>query len=211
MERFAVWQGLDEWRVEVARVRIDGTRLAASGVQVAGGAAPYRLDYALETGERFVTRSLQVGVEGPGWRRSLRLARADDGTWSAESAATGEADLPPPASAATGLGEALDCDLGLSPITNLMPIRRDDLHREPGAREITVGWVAVPELTVVPARQLYEHLHADEDGSVVRFRSLDGEFAGFEAELELDRDGLVTLYPELARRAGELKLPGADT
>ena len=118
-----------------------------------------------------MTRSLALEVEGHGWSHSLHVTRAD-------------------------LGDALDCDLGLSPLTNVMPIRRDDLHARPGSSEIAVAWISVPELTVHAARQRYTHVRP----GVVRFQSLDGEFAGFEAELELDRDGLATLYPDLARQ-----------
>jgi hypothetical protein len=39
----------------------------------------------------------------------------------------------------------------------------------------------------------------DGDGSVVRFLSL-GVDEGFQADLELDSEGLVVVYPELARR-----------
>ena len=139
---------------------------------------PYRLEYALETGDNYVTRALTIEVEGKGWSRSLHL--------------TGE-DL---------VDGALDCDLGLSPLTNLMPIRRDALHAREGSTEITVAWVAVPELTVHAARQRYTHVRP----GLVRFRSLDGEFEGFEADLEVDDEGLIMHYPDLAQRTGELAL-----
>ena len=54
------------------------------------------------------------------------------------------------------------------------------------------------------ARQRYTHVRP----GVVRFESLDGEFEGFEADLEVDGDGLITHYPDLARRTGELALGG---
>jgi hypothetical protein len=177
MERFAVWQGLDEWRLEVARVRFAGESLAATGVQFATGEDPYRLQYSLQTRDGFVTSSFAIEVEGSEGRRSLELTEMD-------------------------LGDALDCDLGLSPLTNLMPIRRGDLHVREGSSEITVAWISVPELNVHAARQRYTHLRP----GLVRFRSLDGEFEGFEADLEVDDDGLITHYPDLARRTSELAL-----
>jgi hypothetical protein len=60
----------------------------------------------------------------------------------------------------------------------------------------------VPELAVHAARQRYTHVRP----GLVRFRSLDGEFEGFEADLEVDDDGLIVHYPDLARRTGELTL-----
>ena len=60
-----------------------------------------------------------------------------------------------------------------------------------------MAWVSVPDLGVHPSPQRYEHVSADEWGSVVRYV---GAHRSFEGLLELDRDGLVLMYPELARR-----------
>jgi hypothetical protein len=61
-----------------------------------------------------------------------------------------------------------------------------------------MAWVSVPDLGLHPSRQRYEHIRRDSDGATVRFRELEGD--GFEAELVLDRDGLIVVYPQLARR-----------
>ena len=53
----------------------------------------------------------------------------------------------------------------------------------------------MPDLSLHASRQRYEHVRP----GVVRFTDL-GLHEGFTAELELDADGLVLLYPELARR-----------
>jgi hypothetical protein len=60
-----------------------------------------------------------------------------------------------------------------------------------------MAWVSVPELTVHAARQRYTHIRP----GLVRFESLDGQFEGFTADLELDDDGLIVRYPGLAERA----------
>jgi hypothetical protein len=91
------------------------------------------------------------------------------------------------------LAGALDCDLGLSPLTNSMPVLRHGLL-EPGEPvELLMAWVAVPELTVHASAQRYVPLGE----GVVRFESLDGEFT---ADIEFDADGLVVDYPGIARR-----------
>ena len=55
------------------------------------------------------------------------------------------------------------------------------------------------------ARQRYEHVRADSEGSVVRYVD-GGLFPGFEAELRLDDWQTVLHYPELGERveSGEL-------
>lgn len=58
----------------------EGDRLHARGRALALEGGPYWVAYRLETGPRFVTRSLHVSVEGPGHaRRELALRRGDDG------------------------------------------------------------------------------------------------------------------------------------
>jgi hypothetical protein len=76
-----------------------------------------------------------------------------------------------------------------------MPVRRHGLHEAPGAVDFLMAWVAVPALAVSPSRQRYEHVRP----GVVRYV---GEHRGYVGELELDADGLVVHYPELARRDG---------
>ena len=179
-----MWEGVDEWRAECARVTLHEDGLTAHGVQM--GAA-YRLDYVLVTGEGFVTRMLHIDCWGNGWHRRLLLRRLLDGTWDATG---GERRASVP-----GLAGALDCDLGFSPLTNTMPVLRHRLHERAGAEDFLMAWVAVPELTVHASAQRYEHVRP----GVVRYVDR-GTHDGFTAELELDEDGFAVLYPGLARR-----------
>jgi len=201
MNRMIHWRGLDEWRAEAAEVSFEGRGLRARGAQLGIEPLPYRLDYELDAAEEFVTRRLGLKAVGEGWARSLTLEREPTGRWSCAADTTGEVDLTAPGGPADELGEALDCDLGFSPLTNLMPVRRAGLDRSPGVADFLMAWVSVPDLEVFASAQRYEHVSTDERGSVVRF--LDrGRFEGFTAELRLDRDGLALEYPGLARRAG---------
>ena len=58
------------------------------------------------------------------------------------------------------------------------------------------AWVAVPALSVEPSLQRYALVRGDPARPTVRFSAGD-----FSADLELDADGLVLDYPDLARRA----------
>ena len=55
---------------------------------------------------------------------------------------------------------ALDCDLGLSPLTNFMPIRRRRLLDGGEAHEFLMAWVSVPDLGVHRSEQRYEPVDA---------------------------------------------------
>ena len=206
MERAMIWSGEGEdqdgdWHVEFARVELAPDGLRATGVQLGAVPLPYRLDYALDaTGPGFVTRSLRVKAAGEGWERRLRLERADDGAWTITAEAAGEVDLPGPGRSSDIFGEALDCDLGLSPLTNAMPVHRHGLHRETGQADFSMAWVAVPALSVRLSRQRYTHLRCGPDGASVRFEEVDGDAVVFSSDLKYGADGLIEVYPRLARR-----------
>jgi hypothetical protein len=164
-------------------------------VQLGVDPVAYRLDYSLEAPQNFVTRRLHLECVGEGWWRCLTLARAGDRAWTCEAEADGDVALDDPGGDTDALSSALDCDLGYSPLTNTMPIRRSGLHRRAGAEDFLMAWVSVPDLGVHAMPQRYEHVRGEADGAVVRYSS-----ANFAAELELDPGGLVVLYPGLARR-----------
>lgn len=169
------WHGDPEWRQELCELQLREDGLVATGAQLGSAPAPYRAAYELEARGDWVTRRLRVEVGGVG---SLELRHDGKGAWAGvENAAE--------------LEGALDCDLAFSPLTNLMPIRRHRLHEQPGTVDFAMAWVSLPDLKVHRSEQRYEHL----DPGLVRFSS-----DGFVADLELDGDGLVVVYPGLARR-----------
>ncbi len=95
--------------------------------------------------------------------------------------------------------ETLDCDLGLSPLTNSMPVLRHGLLRGGGPVDFLMAWVSVPDLAVRASRQRYTFVRAEGKGAVVRYESLDGEFT---TDITFDGDGLVVDYPGIGRAAG---------
>jgi hypothetical protein len=206
MERVLIWTGEGEdrdgdWHVEFASVELGEDALRATGTQLGAVPVPYRLDYRLDaTGEGFVTRSLWVEAIGEGWDRRLRLERDDAGEWNADVRVAGEADMPAPGGDTAALGGALDCDLALSPLTNAMPVHRHSLDSEPGKPEFVMAWVSVPDLAVRASRQRYTHLSREADGATVRFEELEDGEVTFTSDLEFADDGLVCVYPNLARR-----------
>lgn len=198
MRRHTLWRGTDTWRAESAEVELSRHGLRAAGTQLGATPLPYRLDYVLDASADFVTRSLRVEVVGDGWSRRLDLRREFHGAWRCAAEADGEVELPEPGGEVAGLEGAHDCDLGYSPLTNLMPIRRHALHERAVALDFTVAWVSVPDLALTVSSQRYEHLkRTGKGGSVVRFSTPDG----FKSDLKLDGDGLVVRYPGLAERA----------
>lgn len=197
--RFVVWSGVDEWRSEVCRLDLASDGVRAEGTQIGVNPAPYRMDYRLDASSNFVTSRLEVGVAGLDWSRRLLLKHDGAGVWDVEAGATGDPGLPPPGGDAGLVRGALDCDLGLCPATNLMPVVRHRLHKGPAKRDFLMAWVSVPDLGVHLSRQRYEHVRLNGAGAVVRYV---GEHRDFVGEVEFDEDGVVIFYPDLARRVG---------
>jgi hypothetical protein len=179
------WEIHETQGLETAWIILDDDGLAARGRAVGLAPEPYWVSYTLETGNQQVTRRLAVTVE-PAWAadgRSLELLRSPDGTWSVDGVVRGD------------LAGALDCDLAFSLLTNTMPILRYQLHQRPGAADLAMAWVSLPDLAVHRSEQRYQHLGRTADGAVVRFTA-----GSFTADLEVDTDGLLVRYPQLGTR-----------
>jgi hypothetical protein len=197
-ERTIVWEGTDAWRAEIAIVDLGVDRVRARGTQIGVDPVPYRLEYELETSAGWETHRLQARSSGAGWSREIDLRHDGAGRWRCSTAAEGVAPgLPEPGGDTDAVRGAIDCDLAFSPLTNLMPIRRHALHVHEGEHDLLMAWVDVPSLELTRSPQRYEHVRRTEEGAVVRYV---GERREFVSELELDADGLVRTYPQLARR-----------
>jgi uncharacterized protein len=195
--RAVAWVKDAPFGVEFAEIAIAEEHMSAHGVAIGAGPVPYRLDYELQTTKGFVTVGLRATSRGEGWRRDLDLRRDADGSWTVAAEEKGHLDLPPAGGDTGGLAGALDCDLGLSPVTNMMPILRHGLLDAGGPVEFTMAWVAVPALAVQPDGQRYRHIHSAADHRVVRYEAIDGSFA---ADIVVDLEAVVVDYPGIARR-----------
>jgi hypothetical protein len=199
-DRLVAWRGPDPLRVDVAAVRLGSDHLTAHGTSTT---PDHATEYRLQTGTGWVTRQLEVRTRGDGWARTLLLERSTDGEWSALRAVEGTARSDEDDDARVpDLAGALDCDLGLCPLTNTMPVLRHDLvrwaHEGAGTTvDLTTAWVSVPDLVVHASPQTYSALHAVDPGggAVLGFSS-----EGFSTAIEVDADGLVVAYPGIALR-----------
>ena len=141
------------------------------------GGVPVRIEYRVLADAEGLTTAAHVRDLRGFEQRTLVLERDAKGGWSVDGKTV------------RGLKGATDVDLGCSPSTNTLPIRR--LRLGIGAsKTIKAAWVRFPELTVVKADQNYTRL----DEFTYRYASGD-----FEAELTVDDEGLVAAYADWAR------------
>jgi hypothetical protein len=114
---------------------------------------------------------------------SLELVRSAVGAWTVGG------------TPATALAGCVDIDLGFSPATNLLPIRRLVLAVGASA-PVRAAWVRFPELTTEVLEQTYTRLGPDR----YLYESAGG---AFRRELVVDARGFVLDYPDLWRAEGQ--------
>jgi hypothetical protein len=166
VERFTgrAWRG--GWRLQgLVVLPIDGE--------------PAEIRYGVDLDSGWRTRHAEIAIDHHGGGRAIRFAADGAGGWTVDGAT------------AEPLDGCLDLDLGFTPATNTLQIRRLGL-KVGERRSLPVAWLSFPELIVQPLTETYTHL-----GSARwRYQSDD-----FSAELVVDPDGYVLRYGDDLWRA----------
>jgi hypothetical protein len=174
------WRRLDVPGHEEARVDHTATGWRLTGevdVEELGVAA--RLRYAIDCDPEWRTRSAVIEGEAGGGAILFTLAADGAGHWTRDGTPVPE------------LAGALDVDLGFTPATNTLPIRRLALAVGESA-PVRSAWLRFPELRLEPLQQTYTR----EAEQIFRYRAVvDGE--PFTARLDTDAFGRVLLYEGL--------------
>ncbi len=178
-----LWRRVDRPGHEAARLRdtaaghlLEGTALS---LEPEGSC---RLDYSIACDARWRTTSARIA----GWIGNRDVALdldVDSGQrWTLNKVAGPDVD------------GCVDVDLGFSPSTNLLPIRRLDF--EAGAPVVVrAAWVRFPECVVESLEQTYERI----DASTYRYASAGGRFV---VMLRVNSAGFVTSYQGLWEAVG---------
>ena len=177
--RRVAWRRSDEVQTDehcTLTVRDGGLSLIGTVLGAEGG-IPIRIEYRVLADGAATTTAVHVRDQRGFDQRTIALERSSKGVWTVDGAPD------------KTLKGCIDVDLGCSPSTNTLPIRR--LRLAVGAsKTIQAAWVRFPELAVVKAAQTYTRL----DEFTYRYAS-----GTFEADLTVDDDGLVASYAEWQR------------
>jgi hypothetical protein len=149
----------------------DGISLTGTVLYVTEG-RPWQTNYAIQVDRQWHTR--QVAVEMLSRNQTIPLHLTADGAGHWFQDGTPLVDLD----------GCLDIDLGMTPSTNTLPIRRLALAPGQGA-DLVAAWVQFPSLAITPLPQRYECMAPDR----VQYRS-----DSFAATLAIDVDGVVLDY-----------------
>jgi hypothetical protein len=155
----------------------DGGLSLVGTVLGAEGGVPVRIEYRVLADGAGVTTAAHVRDLRGFEQRTLTLERDPKGNWTVDGAVV------------KALKGCTDVDLGCSPSTNTLPVRRLRLGIGKSLK-IQAALVRFPELTVAKTAQTYTRI----DEFTYGYASGD-----FQAELTVDDDGLVAAYAEWRR------------
>lgn len=176
--RSVLWRRLDRPGHEFCRLSHlpEGPVLSGTAVFVEA-AAPVRLDYRVACDRAW--RTVSARVEGCCGDRAVRCAVDVDGarTWRLDGREHPE------------LAGLADLDLGFSPSTNLLPVRRLALAVGASAA-VTAARLRFPDFALERLDQVYRRTRPGN------YRYGAAAY-GYAAELELNAAGFVTRYPGL--------------
>jgi uncharacterized protein len=172
-----LWRRLDMPGHEVSELASSGEGWELSGVALfANEGRPCRLEYRIACDAEWRTRSLRVDGRVGGTPVSLHLTRSEQGEWHADGRPV------------AALRDCVDVDLGFSPSTNLLPIRRLNLAVGQHAA-VRAAWVRFPTFSLQVLEQVYTRLETDR----YRYESAGGTF---KRDLTVSDEGWVTEYPD---------------
>lgn len=182
--RSVTWSRLDGSGAEVFRLLELPSGFVLQGV-VAGAheERPLLCRYSISCTSHWLTRKVEVEVlQADGSRNAVTAEQTPHGRWIVDGVVRPD------------LRGCQDIDLGITPSTNTLPIRRLGLGEGERA-SMTAAWLRFPELVVQPLPQAYH----DQGGGAYLYESRSGAFT---AELKVDDWGLVTRYANLWERVG---------
>ena len=176
------WRRTDVPGLERLALTVSGDGILAESTIVCLEDGGFRLDHRWQLTPDWRARSLQVERWGGGdFHQRLLLERSGDG-WLVDGA-------PRP-----DLVGAEEPDLSVTPFCNTFPIRRTAVAAG-SSLTLDTCYIDAAAMTVERSRQRYERLGPN------RLRYVDlGVAAGFEAELEVDDEGLLLRYEHLFER-----------
>jgi hypothetical protein len=171
-----LWRRTDKPGHEFARIYPAGSSWRLEGTAVFSNEAnPCRLDYSIVCDSEWRTQSALV----EGWvgseRKRFEITAGPERNWELNGIEIG------------AVGGCSDIDLGFSPSTNLLPIRRLQLWIGQSA-EVTAAWLRFPSFEFEPLEQVYRR----ESETSCHYSSGGGTFS---VELTITPEGVVTRYP----------------
>jgi hypothetical protein len=169
-----LWRWLTDTGLERFELSHAGQQWTLRGMILTMSESAFEARYHIGCDAQFRTRLVQIELRDSGGARSVEIS-AEDGRWYLNG------------DQIESVRGAIDVDLGWSPSTNTLPIRRLGLQVGQSSGEFIAAWVRFPELVLEPLPQEYRRLGEKE----YLYLSRGG---AFKAKLLVDDYGLVMDY-----------------
>ncbi len=170
------WRRLDEPGLELMHLVKRDDDIQVTSDLVHAGENPFSLRYSWSLDSSWRTRSLQLAVRRKGRDQVCHVDRTGPAAWSVDGRSRPD------------LNGCVELDVSATPFCNALAIH----HLEAMTGELTVSFVRLPELSIVPSLQRYEAMGPGQ------WRYIDlGAAKGFTAMLTFDSQGLVQHYEGL--------------
>ena len=175
LQRYVFWRNLQTDGSEYCSLFqvAQGWMLKGTAISLTSERVPILAEYEIVADESWQTRSVAVRTLSGAESKTLRLITELPGHWQAHGKAVPQ------------YNGCIDVDLGISPSTNTLPIRRLNLAIGQ-SEDVTAAWVRFPDLALEPLPQRYTRLNEDR----YQYESA----SGFQTELTVDENGLVVVY-----------------
>ncbi|MCJ8010895.1 putative glycolipid-binding domain-containing protein [Paenibacillus sp. KQZ6P-2] len=173
MEHTLIWKRLDSTGMEYCTHTL-GERIGIIGKVIRSLPDETSfVDYSVTCDEQGNTEIVTIEYLQQNKKQSMRLEKDSYHRWKRDGIHLPELD------------GFKDIDIGATPSTNWLPIRRLQLQNGESA-ELTAAWVRFPEFDVLPLKQTYTRLGEHE----YEYRSV----SGYTARLSTDAEGIVREY-----------------
>lgn len=186
MQTNLLWTGREYYSLENCLVNTTGTGSMINSIIVGSYTEMlYRVEYKIETNEKWETLYAEVHYQHNNHREQIRLQGDGNGNWMMNGR---QADQ---------FKGCIDIDIPLTPFTNTLPINRLALANDE-EREIQVIYLDLLEQRIRPVKQKYIRL----SNTAYHYENVPNDF---EANIEVDELGFVVDYPSLFVRTARLK------
>jgi hypothetical protein len=185
MNRTIVWEWVNKAGLEVLFLEVEKNFIKASGIIVGElNEKSFKLRYKAECDRDWNFLNSALILESYSGKKNLSIKRNKEGKWIVNEQTRND------------LNGCSYIDIMTTPFTNTLPIRNLNFKtNQPVA--IKVAYIKVPELEVSSVEQEYTRLDKSEPPSRFLYRNLSNDF---KAEIEVDKDGIVTDYSNIWKR-----------
>ncbi|CAM3109813.1 putative glycolipid-binding domain-containing protein [Paenibacillus sediminis] len=174
MHHTIVWKRVNDLGLEYCNISFAQSTTIEGKVIGAEENDKFFVNYKVQCDEVGNTREVYVIFQSENNSGTLRILRDSDDQWVLNG-------IP-----MSDLAGIKDIDIGVTPSTNMLPIRR--LNLDVGDSQIfTTAWVRFPQLTVQPLKQKYERISED----TYIYNSIE---SGYTARVKVDLNGIVVDY-----------------